>query len=317
MYRVLATEVVAGACGTIWWHMGRSHASDLAEVLRERCKIAKLSQRKATQMSVKLRDCAVTRNIDNSNREAFGGRLAIRAYDVSQGLFEGEAAILKSLRPALKGKRLLDIGIGAGRTTPFLLEISTDYTGIDYSAPLVDRARDRLKLSRIFQCDARDMRRFADESFDFALFSFNGLDCVSHEGRQQALAEIHRVLRPGGIFMFSSHNRSYRHIGREPWGRGLAFGTLGFFKECVWQILLIPRHHRMRRFEFNDRDYAMLNDSGLKYSLLLYYITAPSQIRQLRSHGFDMIGTYDLRGNAIQDDDISPWIYYVASKALA
>src|SRR6202035_763103 len=177
---------------------------------------------------------------DDVNQKAFESELSVGVYSEPKPLFYVEVKILEGLISSLRGKRLLDIGIGGGRTTPFLLEISTDYTGIDYSAPLVDRAKEKFKLDSIFQCDVRDMRRFADETFDFVLFSFNGLDYVSHQGRLKALAEIHRVLKSGGIFMFSSHNRSYRHLGREPWGRGLAFGTSAFFKECVWQVLLIP-----------------------------------------------------------------------------
>ncbi len=255
---------------------------------------------------------------DDLNRKAFESARAVRFYDFSTPrLFEGEATILESLRPALKEKRLLDIGIGGGRTTPFLLEISTDYTGIDYSARLVARARDKFKIDSIFQCDVRDMRRFADETFDFAFFSFNGLDYVSHEGRIKALAEIHRILKSGGIYMFSAHNRSYRYLREEPWGRGVAFGTLSFFKECVWQVLLIPRHYWMRRFEVNKRNYAVLNDSARRHSLLTYYITAPAQVAQLRSTGFTAIDVYDARGNPIEDDDSSPWIYYVARKGPA
>jgi ubiquinone/menaquinone biosynthesis C-methylase UbiE len=54
--------------------------------------------------------------------------------------------------------------------------------------------------------DARSMIQFADNSFDFILFSFNGIDCVPHSDRLQILQEICRVGKPGCHFFFSSHN---------------------------------------------------------------------------------------------------------------
>jgi ubiquinone/menaquinone biosynthesis C-methylase UbiE len=49
---------------------------------------------------------------------------------------------------------------------------------------------------------------YADESFDGVLFAFNGLMCLGgREDRQKALPEIFRVLKPGGIFLFTANDR--------------------------------------------------------------------------------------------------------------
>jgi SAM-dependent methyltransferase len=53
--------------------------------------------------------------------------------------------------------------------------------------------------------DARALTDVADESFDIAIFSTNGIDAVSHEDRALILAEAHRVLSPGGIFLLSTY----------------------------------------------------------------------------------------------------------------
>jgi len=79
---------------------------------------------------------------------------------------------------------------------------------------MVDAAKDRYPDREFRQVDARDLSAFADESFDFVLFSYNGLDCVGHADRLQVLAEVHRVVRPGGVFMFSSHNMDWVHRRR-------------------------------------------------------------------------------------------------------
>jgi SAM-dependent methyltransferase len=48
---------------------------------------------------------------------------------------------------------------------------------------------------------------FNNDAFDYILFSFNGIDHIHPERRGiQALREIHRMLKPDGLFLFSSHN---------------------------------------------------------------------------------------------------------------
>jgi SAM-dependent methyltransferase len=135
--------------------------------------------------------------VDIQNHRAFSGALALKAYTDMDGLMPGEAAILNRLQSRITDRALLDIGVGAGRTTPSMLKLSKDCTAIDYSQPLVDRTRERFNLSSVYCCDVRDMRLFPDSRFDFVLFSFNGIDCIPHEGRLRALREIHRVLKPG------------------------------------------------------------------------------------------------------------------------
>src|SRR5439155_4896171 len=54
--------------------------------------------------------------------------------------------------------------------------------------------------------DARDLGVFEKSSFDFILFSFNGLDYANHQDRKTILASIRRALRASGLFVFSAHN---------------------------------------------------------------------------------------------------------------
>jgi ubiquinone/menaquinone biosynthesis C-methylase UbiE len=54
--------------------------------------------------------------------------------------------------------------------------------------------------------DACDLS-FKSNEFDAVVFSFNGIDCLyPYEKRIQALSEFRRILKPGGFFVFSSHN---------------------------------------------------------------------------------------------------------------
>ncbi len=63
--------------------------------------------------------------IDRLNAKAYSSNTARKFYDRRGQLYPPERLIFDRLRPLLTGKRLLDIGVGGGRTTPFLLEIKS------------------------------------------------------------------------------------------------------------------------------------------------------------------------------------------------
>jgi ubiquinone/menaquinone biosynthesis C-methylase UbiE len=81
-------------------------------------------------------------------------------------LFKPEKAILDHIENDFKNKAILDIGIGTGRTTRHLLNISKNYIGIDYSHTMVCVARHAFPGVRLLHMDARDLSEFANGQFD-------------------------------------------------------------------------------------------------------------------------------------------------------
>ena len=114
---------------------------------------------------------------------------------------------------------ILDLGVGGGRTTPYLSQKAARYVGVDYSEEMVQSCRRKFPELEFQVCDASDLSGFSDSSFDAIVIAFNGLDCVSPaERRRQCLRECARVLRAGGVLIFSSHNpRSI--VVRPAWDR--------------------------------------------------------------------------------------------------
>jgi SAM-dependent methyltransferase len=257
---------------------------------------------------------ALYADIDAANHRAYSSRLAVKAYTDDRGLSIAEQRILERLRPRLTDKKLLDIGVGGGRTTPYLLSLSRDYCAIDYSDKLVRLTKAKFGLDSVYCCDARDMRRFNDQTFDFVMFSFNGIDYIAHEGRLAALREIRRVLRTDGMFLFSSHNRNGLIASASATAGPNTKGFRGRLKRAVKRVLLLPRHRRMRRGQVQCEDYAIINDEGLRYSLLTYYVTPRCQRGQLEMAGFQVEGVYNAEGLSADDDDRSLWIHYLAAK---
>ncbi len=105
------------------------------------------------------------------------------------------------------GMAILDMGVGGGRTTPYLSRKVSRYVGVDYSNEMVRLCRDRFPQLEFLVADASDLSRFSNGSFDAIVFSFNGLDYLfPEEQRWMCLWECGRVLRAGGVFVFSSHS---------------------------------------------------------------------------------------------------------------
>lgn len=147
----------------------------------------------------------MSRDIVRDNIEAYASDQARADWSADSGLYPVEREIVEAFFPAAPA-HILDLGCGAGRTTLGLEAMGYDVDALDISENLVGEARRRVQRSRVTLMDARELT-FADGTFDAALFSFNGLDCLHPSAeRLRVIHEVHRVLRPGAIFYYSGHN---------------------------------------------------------------------------------------------------------------
>jgi len=123
-------------------------------------------------------------------------------------LFRGERQLLdRYLAPDM---RVLDLGSGSGRVTKHIAAAGARVWACDLNATALQVLRRSLHPSSVVSVILADARELPvpDCSFDMVVFAFNGIDFLHPESeRFRALEEISRVLRPGGYFVFSSHNR--------------------------------------------------------------------------------------------------------------
>jgi naphthoate synthase len=98
------------------------------------------------------------------------------------------------------GEEVLEIGPGFGATTSVLADRAQSLTALELDPRYCERLRKRLgERVRVEQGDATQMP-FADQSFDTVL-CFTMLHHIpSPEAQDRLLAEVERVLRPGGTF---------------------------------------------------------------------------------------------------------------------
>jgi len=142
------------------------------------------------------------KDFNRMTAESFGSEQGVRAY-AKIGLTKEESDIIKQ---NFKGGKILDIGCGCGRTTVPLAKMGYKVIGIEIVSEMILYAKNKFPRIKFKQMNATALE-FPNESFDNILFSYCGLDYIYPESmRLKALKEIFRVPKPGGYFVFSSHN---------------------------------------------------------------------------------------------------------------
>lgn len=135
-----------------------------------------------------------------------------------EGLDEAEARLLGEVR----GKRVLEIGCGAAQCSRWLAAQGASVVGFDLSYRQLQHARriDRATGTAVpvVQADAAAIP-FRDRSFDLACSAFGALPFVADA--RAVLAEVHRVLRPGGRLVFSVSHPIRWAFPDDPGPRGL------------------------------------------------------------------------------------------------
>lgn len=106
-----------------------------------------------------------------------------------------------------RGRRVLEVGVGAGTDFVRFARVGARLSGIDLTAHGVELVRRRLALeglrAEVLQADAERLP-FADAAFDL-VYSWGVIHHTPDPRR--AAAEIERVLRPGGEICVMVYNR--------------------------------------------------------------------------------------------------------------
>jgi ubiquinone/menaquinone biosynthesis C-methylase UbiE len=226
------------------------------------------------------------------NREVFSREESLKEYS-QLSLFPVEERIFKKhfFRPG----RILDIGCGCGRTAFFLRDMGHSVVGIDIVPEMLDIARKLVPGVSFKLMDACELS-FEDESFDYVLFSYNGIDYISPETKRNiCLGEIHRVLKKNHPFVFSTHN---------------AVSLTTLFPTNRFRLNNLLLNLRKRRI-FNQYRLER-HPSGI---LETYSTTIFKQKEQLRKSGFRNIKIYGQKSNfPIFIAFFDVWPYYCCLK---
>lgn len=123
-------------------------------------------------------------------------------YDTFRRLYNNPAFL--GFVGDLSGRLVLDAGCGEGYNTRLFAQQGARLVGVDLSAKMIAAARteeDREPLGiRYETASMSDLSLFIDDTFDACISTMALMDCADYNG---AVREIHRVLKPGGLFAFN------------------------------------------------------------------------------------------------------------------
>lgn len=179
-----------------------------------------------------------------------------------------------------RGKRMLEVGAGIGTDARTLIGKGAVYTGINIDRGSTEASSRALRVfalsGEVLERDATALD-FPDGSFD-AVYSFGVLQHIPRADK--AVAEIHRILKPGGELLAMLYNRSsinyaveimfLRKLGlrllRLP-GAITVLEQLGFPREKL------ERHRQLflERGAMSDQEWLSRNTNGPDYPYCRVY----------------------------------------------
>jgi ubiquinone/menaquinone biosynthesis C-methylase UbiE len=158
--------------------------------------------------------------------DAFFSDFYLRAFAADERDSEARAQALAAARLSgcPEGGDLLDVPCGFGRHAVPLAEAGYRVTGVDRSSVLLAEAARRAggaRRPKFVQADYRELP-LGDETADAAVNLFSSLGYLGDEEDVRVLAEIRRVLRPGGRLVVETMHRDW---------------LVTHFRESDWQLL--------------------------------------------------------------------------------
>jgi len=125
-------------------------------------------------------------------------------FQADAGLDVAENALAERFLPA--GGTALDLGCGTGRVAIALCERGFRAEGIDIAPSMVDEAREAAAAAGVdarFRVGDAVKLPYDENEFDAVVFACNGIGHLTRDGKVACLAELQRVLRPGGVALLS------------------------------------------------------------------------------------------------------------------
>jgi SAM-dependent methyltransferase len=186
-----------------------------------------------------------------ATEDGLKARASLYLYGASP--FDARGVVVEELRRAAP-RRMLEVGCGMGELAERIQrELGGDVIATDQSERMVELTRERGVDARV-----ADVQRlpFADGEFDAAVAAWMLYHVADLEG---GLAELSRVLRPGGTLVATTNGERDLHevwtlVGRSLFDRSLTFRAESGEKHLQRHFAEVERHDFVFPVEFPDAD---------------------------------------------------------------
>jgi len=229
--------------------------------------------------------------------------------DIERQRYELQPHILEILSKFdWRGKRVLEIGSGVGTDARTIIEKGAgDYTGINIDRASTEATARALQVFALpgvaLQGDATALD-FPDGTFD-VVYSFGVLHHIPEA--EKAVAEIHRVLKPGGIVLAMLYNRaSINYVVEILFLRKAALrilsvpGAIALLERMGFQRRNIERHRQLarQRAKMTDDEWLSRNTDGADNPYSRVYGAPEAQA---------LLSAFRITGNEVHFFDYRHW----------
>lgn len=256
-------------------------------------------------------------DISEANRTIFDGTTAVGDYRAgfrkTGYLDAGERAALLRVADAVRGQPVLDLGVGAGRTTTLLRLLTDRYEAADYAPRMVDAFRRNFPDLPVRVADARDLSDYPDHRYALTLFSNNAIDAVCRSDRSRVLDELTRVTRPHGYIVFSTLHRDGPSYDERPLQLRRPTRSFSLRHMVIDNLRTLGRPYRtLQAFHTWRTNRHRLDDHGTwavgplaahEFGLIVHFTTYTDLVGLLRGSGLEDFAIFDDSGRAIASDD--------------
>jgi ubiquinone/menaquinone biosynthesis C-methylase UbiE len=177
-------------------------------------------------------------------------------------LVDLEQPIVREILDGLPRGVALDAACGTGRHSAYLASLGHTVIGVDSSAAMLERAREKVPGGEFHEAEMHDLP-FPDDHFDVAVCA---LALMHVPDIEPVLAELVRVLRPGGSLIISDWRILIGNTGI-PVVKAKPDGSSGYMptwsrRTSEYLAAALPLGLHVRRCEEPVRPYPLVDERG-------------------------------------------------------